>query len=830
MLLVIKTCLFCCLCVAGQWIGPDRGAGNLADDDHRIDRTSEVAQKVWAEVFFYLAGNNVMFEGILLKPSMVTPGAECKDKATPQQVADYTPQLLHRIIPQTVLGIMTVENDLGSSSWVIEGDFNITASPEESSDFEVIGVHYTPDMREFQECLDDLELMDHPFLGPLFTWLNRQEDSFLARLLLGHCEGNPMQCLFQKLKRLKSCLKDFNKEFFSDISGRVKSKKSDLEHIQLFNLSHVGQRRMDDERIIQAELVDLEIVESEFYRQRAKMHWLKEGDLNTRFFHQMVESNKKDNTIRVIMSEEGQYFESFDEMAVELVSFFTDLIGSADPMVSGCSIEILKDMLTYTLPNDAADSLTKEVDDLEIKKALFKQGKDKSPGPDGYTFGFFKAAWDIVGAYFISVVRYFFQSFVMLPAFNSTSLVLVPKSPNAYLARDFRTISCCSVVYKIITRILVDKLMYFFPAMISKSQSSFVRDRNIVDNTLLAQEIVKGYSRKSLSPKCAIKIDLQKAFDSGDRGIRQGDPLSPYLFVIAMNVLSSILDVAAKQRIFKFHPKCKRVALTNLCFADNLIVFCHGSLDFVLGVLCTLEKFYELSGLKLNAQKIEFFAWGLSSYVLDQICTVTGFRPGYLPVRYLGVPLVTRKLTGKECAALQLILPKGIIRDVERLCMRFFWKGSDTPARVTRFGRYQVCTLKSEGGLGLRNLVVWSSACCMLLVRNILAVEGSLWIAWIECKSHFSWILTKLLKLREEARGLFYPYANWNLINGKLPTKDRLARFGLVVDNACGLCGAGVESRDHLFTDCSFAMGVWGAMLNAYSLSFVARTWDEQLH
>lgn len=78
----------------------------LLDGEHGIDRTFEVAQKVWAEVFFYLAENNVLFEGILLKPSMVTPGAECKERATPQQVADYTLKLLKRRIPPAVPGIM----------------------------------------------------------------------------------------------------------------------------------------------------------------------------------------------------------------------------------------------------------------------------------------------------------------------------------------------------------------------------------------------------------------------------------------------------------------------------------------------------------------------------------------------------------------------------------------------------------------------------------------------------------------------------------------------------------------------------------------------------
>uniref|UniRef100_UPI00339669CE class I fructose-bisphosphate aldolase n=2 Tax=cellular organisms TaxID=131567 RepID=UPI00339669CE len=93
----------------------------LLDGDHGIERTFEVAQKVWAEVFFYLAENNVMFEGILLKPSMVTPGAECPERATPKQVAEYTLKLLHRRIPPAVPGIMFLSG--GQSE--VEATFNL---------------------------------------------------------------------------------------------------------------------------------------------------------------------------------------------------------------------------------------------------------------------------------------------------------------------------------------------------------------------------------------------------------------------------------------------------------------------------------------------------------------------------------------------------------------------------------------------------------------------------------------------------------------------------------------------------------------------------------
>lgn len=95
----------------------------LLDGEHGIDRTFEVAQAVWAEVFFYLAQNNVLFEGILLKPSMVTPGAECKERATPEQVADYTLKLLQRRIPPAVPGIMFLSG--GQSE--VEATLNLNA-------------------------------------------------------------------------------------------------------------------------------------------------------------------------------------------------------------------------------------------------------------------------------------------------------------------------------------------------------------------------------------------------------------------------------------------------------------------------------------------------------------------------------------------------------------------------------------------------------------------------------------------------------------------------------------------------------------------------------
>ena len=138
----------------------------------------------------------------------------------------------------------------------------------------------------------------------------------------------------------------------------------------------------------------------------------------------------------------------------------------------------------------------------------------------------------------------------------------------------------------------------------------------------------------------------------GRRGVRQGDPLSPYLFVIGMNVLSSLLDAAVAYGVFSYHPKCKKINLTHLCFADDLLIFAKGNVSSVEGIYKVIQVFYSYSGLQLNSFKSELFSTGVRREVLEEMQQLTGFKLGKLPVRYLGVPLVTRKLTMRDCSSL----------------------------------------------------------------------------------------------------------------------------------------------------------------------------------
>lgn len=123
-------------------------------------------------------------------------------------------------------------------------------------------------------------------------------------------------------------------------------------------------------------------------------------------------------------------------------------------------------------------------------------------------------------------------------------------------------------------------------------------------------------------------------FFKGTRGIRQGDPLSPYLFGIAMNVLSHKLNKAAEEKKFGYHPKCKELKLTHLCFTDDLLIFSDGDQASVLGILKVLSEFHRMLGLAISPEKSCFFAYGLSTSAIDNLVTSTGIPHGHLPIHY----------------------------------------------------------------------------------------------------------------------------------------------------------------------------------------------------
>lgn len=160
------------------------------------------------------------------------------------------------------------------------------------------------------------------------------------------------------------------------------------------------------------------------------------------------------------------------------------------------------------------NALMADVTAEEVYKTLNSMPRNKSPGPDGYTVEFFLAAWQIIGSLFVSAVQEFFHSEQLLKQLNATTLALVPKIPQPVKVTDYRPIACCNTVYKCVSKILANRLKMFLPYLISPNQSVFIAGRRIMDNILLAQEVIKDYGRNGGNPRCTIKLDIKKAFDS----------------------------------------------------------------------------------------------------------------------------------------------------------------------------------------------------------------------------------------------------------------------------------------------------------------------------
>uniref|UniRef100_A0A8I6X233 Reverse transcriptase domain-containing protein n=1 Tax=Hordeum vulgare subsp. vulgare TaxID=112509 RepID=A0A8I6X233_HORVV len=234
-------------------------------------------------------------------------------------------------------------------------------------------------------------------------------------------------------------------------------------------------------------------------------------------------------------------------------------------------------------------SLIKEFSEKEISDALFQIGPLKAPGPDGFPARFFQRNWDIMKKDVIEAIQGFFENGNLPEGINDTSIVLIPKGKNPKSLKDFRPISLCNVIYKVISKCLVNRLRPLLGELISETQSAFIPGRIITDNAIIAFECFHKiqHSKNPRDTHCAYKLDLAKAYDrvewvfleeamqkmgfharwiswimkcvtsvrfsvmlNGElleqflptRGLRQGDPLSPYLFLLVADGLATIFN------------------------------------------------------------------------------------------------------------------------------------------------------------------------------------------------------------------------------------------------------------------------------------------------
>lgn len=211
---------------------------------------------------------------------------------------------------------------------------------------------------------------------------------------------------------------------------------------------------------------------------------MRDGDSNSKFFHNAVNQRKRRNKIAKLKKVDGTWAESKEDIGVEIVEYFRAIFSSS-------SIEdpTAPEGIQCSITQDQNEKLTRKVYPAEVKKALFDMHPDKSPGLDGFSPGFYQFFWDIMETDITAVCDDFVQ-FSLLPVnINKTQLVLIPKKAIPDSMNDLRPISLCNVLYKIVAKVLANRLKPLLNNLISNLQSAFVPGRLITDNVMLAYEL-----------------------------------------------------------------------------------------------------------------------------------------------------------------------------------------------------------------------------------------------------------------------------------------------------------------------------------------------------
>ena len=310
----------------------------------------------------------------------------------------------------------------------------------------------------------------------------------------------------------------------------------------------------------------------------------------------------------------------------------------------------------------------------------------KSPGPDGMSPIFFQKYWDVVGPQVIQSVMYILRTRMMPNGLNDTYICLIPKVKSPQKISEYRPISLCNVIYKIVSKVLANRLKRVLPDVVSEAQSAFIPGRQITDNVLVAFEVMHCINqRRKGKGLMAIKLDMSKAYDRVEwsfleammrrmgfkdrwislmmmcvtmvsysmlingkpkgkitptQGLRQGDPISPYLFLMCAEGLSAMLRRDKSGENLRGISVCKGAPrVSHLLFADDCIVFCKASTEEGLKVTKILEDYERESGQKLNREKTSlFFSKNTKAEVQEAVKDMFGAQIILQHEKYLGLP------------------------------------------------------------------------------------------------------------------------------------------------------------------------------------------------
>lgn len=624
------------------------------------------------------------------------------------------------------------------------------------------------------------------------------------------------------MDRIGRCRKNFRKwKKNSDSNSRTKITRlhAELEkEIAKRNPSFYFMKKL------RVELAEAIREEEQYWRQKCREEWLRSGDRNTKYFHNCVKGKRLKNRILMLLDELGQEHFTEGSKGNIAVEYYRELFRSSNPH----DLDSVFCGFRGRVSEEMNSRLTAPISPEEIKKAAFSIKGASAPGEDGLTGIFYQKFWHIVGPQLTAEITQFFKTSVMPEGWNHTQLSLLPKITKPTKMQDLRPISLCSVQYKIISKVLCNRLKVILPQIISETQGAFVAGRLISDNILIAHEMVHGLrTNPKVSEECmAIKTDMSKAYDRvewnflealmermgfdrvwirwimscvntvsfsvllngtshgfirPERGIRQGDPLSPFLFILCAEGLVSCLNTAEEEnRItgIKLSTSCPSVH--HLLFADDSLLLCKASTNEADEIMNCLKLYGQASGQLINLQKSSvIFGSKVPDSVKMEIKEVLGIDQEGGEGYYLGLPecfsgskvkllsFIKEKLQGRlqgwfakslsqggkeillKSVALALPiyamscfkLPKDVCAKITSIMIEFWWSSGSNKKKISWVAWQKLCKDKELGGMGFREIEKFN--------QSLLAKQA--WRIWSNPTS----LVARILKQRYFARSTF---------------------------------------------------------------------------
>ncbi|GAU48313.1 hypothetical protein TSUD_405300 [Trifolium subterraneum] len=513
--------------------------------------------------------------------------------------------------------------------------------------------------------------------------------------------------LIEKFRMIKMALKDWHKTYTQNLPSRIESLQD------RFATLDVKGEEMD---LSSAEVVELHEVTSDIHSlsrlnasicwQQSRSRWLKEGDANTKYF-----------TLSSLIVGGAVYVER--------------------PGI---------DSLTFKRLHSAeASSLIKHFSLEEVKAAVLTTG------------------------------------------INVTFIALIPKVESPQRLNDFRPISLVGSLYKILAKVLVNRLRLVMGSVISESQTVFVRDRKILNEILIANEVVDE-ARRAKKELMLFKVDFEKAYDSEcvctatasvlvngsptdefpiERGLRQGDPLSPFLFLLAAEGLHVLMEAMEEHNLFTGYRvgNSAPISVSHLQFADDTLLMGTKCWVNVRALRAVLVLFETMSGLKVNFNKSMLVAVNISDSWLGEAASALGCRVAKIPSLYLGLPIggdpmclsfwepvltrLKRRLSGWKSRFLsfggRLVLLKSVLTSLPVYALSFFkapsstissiesilikknWGGCEDSRKISWVDWKTIFLQKEHGGLGVRKLKEFNLALLGKWCWRMLVDREGLW-------------------------------------------------------------------------------------------------------